>query len=108
MGGVEGIVRTLQLFGYHERGVRHGHRHDARRQPPRGRDGGEERTERHAAERREQERGALPRQAAAVGPGEREQGQDEERPRRAGRMGIPNEPAEGERREHRHGTEREV
>ena len=60
MGGVEGVVRPLQLLGHHQRGVRHGHRHDARRQPPRRRDGGQQHAERHAAERREDERRASP------------------------------------------------
>jgi len=105
VGGVECVVGLLQQVGDHQRRVRHGHRHDAQRKPARGRDARDQRAERHTAERRQRYGRALPRQTAAIGPREREYGQDEQRERGCG---TAHQPAERQRCQQRHGDQRDI
>jgi len=79
--GVQRVVGSPQQVGDHERGVHDRHRDDPRGQPAGRRHRGQERAERHAAQTREHERRRLARQAAAVGPGEREQRRRQQRQR---------------------------
>ena len=96
MGCVERLIGGLQQAGDHKYGVGAGHCHDPDRQPARRRDTRDQSTERHAAERREQDARSLADERAAIGPRQDEQRYDQQRQARAGAVHQPTERKHGQ------------
>ena len=102
---VERMVGPVEQIGGHERRVGSRHREDACGEPAPRRDGSQQRSQGDTAERRQDHRSALPREPAAIGPGENEQRQHEQRREGARTRAEPPQRKRGERRD---GHQREI